>query len=181
MPGLRLRFAGGMALMILVYTGNGKGKTSACAGQALRALGQNLRVAFGQFMKKDVRAGEQVMLERLLGENFRAGGRGFFRREEEREEHRAAALTLLEWARERLPHLDMLLLDESLYALRAGLLERAEVAALLEEARAASCHLVLSGRDAPQWLMDMADLVTEMGEIKHPAQSGVSAQRGIEF
>ena len=101
--------------------------------------------------------------------------------EEEREEHRAAALTLLEWARERLPHLDMLLLDESLYALRAGLLERAEVEALLEEARAASCHLVLSGRDAPQWLMDMADLVTEMGEIKHPAQSGVSAQRGIEF
>ena len=167
--------------MILIYTGNGKGKTSACVGQALRALGQDLRVGFGQFMKKDVHAGEQVMLQRLLGENYRAGGRGFFRKEEEREEHRAAALTLLEWARERLPRLDMLLLDESLYALRAGLLERAEVEALLRRARAADCHLVLSGRDAPQWLMDMADLVTEMGEIKHPAQSGVKAQRGIEF
>lgn len=167
--------------MILIYTGNGKGKTSACVGQALRALGQGLRVGFGQFMKKDVRAGEQIMLERLLGENFRAGGRGFFRREEEREEHRAAALTLLGWARGQLPHLDMLLLDEILYALRAGLLERAEVETLLSEARTAGCHLVLSGRDAPQWLMDMADLVTEMGEIKHPAQSGVKAQRGIEF
>ncbi|WP_296305796.1 cob(I)yrinic acid a,c-diamide adenosyltransferase [uncultured Desulfovibrio sp.] len=167
--------------MILIYTGNGKGKTSACVGQALRALGQELRVGFGQFMKKDVRAGEQVLLERLLGENFRAGGRGFFRREEEREEHRAAARTLLSWARERLPRLDMLVLDESLYALRAGLLERAEVEALLREARELSCHLVLSGRDAPQWLMDMADLVTDMGEVKHPAQSGVKAQRGIEF
>lgn len=167
--------------MILIYTGNGKGKTSACVGQALRALGQDLRVGFGQFMKKDVRAGEQVLLERLLGENFRAGGRGFFRREEEREEHRAAALTLLAWARERLPRLDMLLLDESLYALRAGLLERAEVEALLREAREASCHLVLSGRDAPQWLMDMADLVTDMGEVKHPSRQGVAAQRGIEF
>lgn len=167
--------------MILIYTGNGKGKTSACVGQALRALGQELRVGFGQFMKKDVRAGEQVLLKRLLGENFRAGGRGFFRREEEREEHRAAARTLLSWARERLPRLDMLVLDESLYALRAGLLERAEVEALLREARELSCHLVLSGRDAPQWLMDMADLVTDMGEVKHPAQSGVKAQRGIEF
>lgn len=167
--------------MILIYTGNGKGKTSACVGQALRALGQELRVGFGQFMKKDVRAGEQVLLERLLGENFRAGGRGFFRREEEREEHRAAARTLLSWARERLPRLDMLVLDESLYALRAGLLERAEMEALLREARELSCHLVLSGRDAPQWLMDMADLVTDMGEVKHPAQSGVKAQRGIEF
>lgn len=167
--------------MILIYTGNGKGKTSACVGQALRALGQELRVGFGQFMKKDVRAGEQVLLERLLDENFRAGGRGFFRREEEREEHRAAARTLLSWARERLPRLDMLVLDESLYALRAGLLERAEVEALLREARELSCHLVLSGRDAPQWLMDMADLVTDMGEVKHPAQSGVKAQRGIEF
>lgn len=167
--------------MILIYTGNGKGKTSACAGQALRALGQNLRVGFGQFMKKDVRAGEQVMLERLLGDDFRAGGCGFFRREEERAEHRAAALTLLAWARERLPRLDMLLLDESLYALRAELLERVELEALLREARAAGCHLVLSGRDAPQWLMDMADLVTDMGEVKHPARNGVPAQRGIEF
>ena len=167
--------------MILIYTGNGKGKTSACVGQALRALGQELRVGFGQFMKKDVRAGEQVLLERLLGENFRAGGRGFFRREEEREEHRAAARTLLSWARERLPRLDMLVLDESLYALRAGQRQPAEGEALVRVARDHSCHLVLSGRDAPQWLMDMADLVTDMGEVKHPAQSGVKAQRGIEF
>ena len=77
--------------MILVYTGTGKGKTSACVGQALRALGQNMRVAFGQFMKKDVGAGEQVMLARLLGADFLAGGKGFLRREEDVPAHRRAA------------------------------------------------------------------------------------------
>ena len=64
--------------MILVYTGNGKGKTSACAGQALRALGQGLEVRFAQFIKQDVGAGEQRLLRRLLGEGFFPGGEGFF-------------------------------------------------------------------------------------------------------
>lgn len=167
--------------MLLIYTGNGKGKTSACVGQALRAVGQDFRVGFGQFIKRDGQAGEQRMLARLLGDDFCAGGLGFFRREEERPAQRAAALRLLEWAMERLPRLDMLLLDESLYALRAGLLEREEVERLIGAARAASCHLVLSGRDAPDWLTDMADLVTVMEEVKHPAARGVAAQRGIEF
>ena len=167
--------------MILIYTGNGKGKTSACVGQALRAVGQDLRVGFGQFIKRDVQAGEQRMLARLLGDDFCAGGLGFFRREEERPAQRAAALRLLEWAEQRLPRLDMLVLDESLYALRAELIARAEVERLVAAARAASCHLVLSGRDAPDWLVDMADLVTSLTEVKHPAARGVSAQRGIEF
>lgn len=167
--------------MLLVYTGDGKGKTCACVGQALRAAGQDLRVGFGQFLKRDVRAGEQVMLERLLKENFCAGGLGFFRREEERPAHRAAALRLLAWAAERLPRLDMLLLDESLYALRAGLLAREEVEELVRAARAHDCHLVLSGRDAPDWLVEAADLVTRMDEVKHPAAAGVPARKGIEF
>lgn len=167
--------------MILIYTGNGKGKTSACVGQALRALGQDLRVAFGQFLKRDVRAGEQILLDRLLKDDFCAGGLGFFRREEERPAHRAAALRLLDWATERLPRLDMLLLDESLYALRAGLIEREELESLVRAARTQDCHLVLSGRDAPDWLVDAADLVTRMDEVKHPAAAGVPAQKGIEF
>lgn len=70
--------------MILVYTGNGKGKTSACVGQAVRALGQNMTVAFGQFMKRDGQAGEQRMLAQWLGPRFLAGGEGFLRREEDR-------------------------------------------------------------------------------------------------
>ena len=75
----------------------------------------------------------------------------------------------------------MLILDECLYALDAGILTRQEVEALMAETRAAGCHLVLSGRNAPDWLLREADLVTEMGEIKHPWRAGVKAAPGIEF
>lgn len=167
--------------MILVYTGEGKGKTSACAGQALRALGQGMTVAFGQFMKRDCGAGEQIMLRQLLGPRFRPGGLGFLRREEERPAHRAAAAELLAWAREQLPQADMLVLDESLYALGAGILTREELAPLLADARGAGRHLVLSGRGLPDWLAREADLVTEMRERKHPWRKGVPAAPGIEF
>ena len=136
--------------MIIVYTGNGKGKTSACIGQAMRALGRDFAVGFGQFMKQPGCAGEQTVLARLLGDDFLAGGKGFLRREEDRPAHREAALATLDWARQRLE-------------------------------RRARCHLVLSGRDAPDWLVETADLVTEMGEIKHPWRAGIKAAPGIEF
>ncbi|MDE6735074.1 MAG: cob(I)yrinic acid a,c-diamide adenosyltransferase [Desulfovibrio sp.] len=170
--------------MILVYTGDGKGKTSACAGQALRALGQGLAVAFGQFMKRDCGAGEQVMLRRLLGPRFRPGGLGFLRHEEERPAHRAAAGELMVWAREQAAEVDMLVLDEALYALGAGILTRGELAPLIAGARGfrdAGRHLVLSGRGLPEWLAEEADLVTEMQERKHPWRKGIPAARGIEF
>ena len=170
--------------MILVYTGEGKGKTSACAGQALRALGQGMAVAFGQFMKRDCGAGEQIMLSRLLGARFRAGGLGFLRHEEDRPAHRAAAAKLMDWAREQAEEVDMLILDEALYALGAGILTREELSPLLTGARGAhgeDHHLVLSGRGLPDWLAEAADLVTEMQERKHPWRKGVPACRGIEF
>lgn len=167
--------------MLLIYTGDGKGKTCACVGQAVRALGQGLSVAFGQFMKRHGQAGEQRMLAQWLGDRFLAGGEGFLRRKEDRPAHRAAALRVLAWAREQLSSADMLILDETLYALGAGILEREEVESLLAEARAQNRHLVLSGRNAPDWLIEAADLVTEMGEIKHPWRAGVKAAPGIEF
>lgn len=132
--------------MIIVYTGNGKGKTSACIGQAMRALGRDFAVGFGQFMKQPGCAGEQTVLARLLGDDFLAGGKGFLRREEDRPAHREAALATLDWARQRLERLDLLVLDETLYALKAGILERSEVEGLMDAARRARCHLVLSGR-----------------------------------
>ncbi|MEG2171935.1 MAG: cob(I)yrinic acid a,c-diamide adenosyltransferase, partial [Desulfovibrionaceae bacterium] len=149
--------------MIIVYTGHGKGKTSACVGQAVRALGQDMTVAFAQFMKKDGQAGEQRMLTRLLGENFLAGGCGFLRKPEERPKHREAALATLAWALERMPHADMLVLDESVYALNADILTRTEVEGVLAKAREYATHVVLSGRNSPEWLNNAADLVTEMG------------------
>ena len=167
--------------MILVYTGDGKGKTSACTGQAVRALGQGMKVAFGQFMKRDGQAGEQAMLSQWLGPRFVAGGLGFLRKDEDRPAHRQAALRMLDWAREQLAHVDMLVLDESLYALGAGILERQELEQMIAMARAQGRHLVLSGRNAPDWLIETADLVTSMTEIKHPWRTGVKAAPGIEF
>ncbi len=167
--------------LILVYTGNGKGKTSACVGQAVRAMGQGLKLAFVQFMKRDEQAGEQQMLHKLLGENFFAGGLGFFRNEEERPPHREAAINALAWVSARIKDMDMLILDESLYALHAGLLDKTEIEALVLKAKEHKTHLVFSGRNAPDWLVQMAHLVTEMGEIKHPWQQGIKASKGIEY
>jgi cob(I)alamin adenosyltransferase len=167
--------------MILVYTGSGKGKTSACLGQAVRALGRGLSVAFAQFMKQDDRAGEQVFLRERLGDDFRAGGAGFFRREEDRPAHRQAALETLAWARSRLPRTDVLILDESLYALGHGLITREELLELFAASRRHGRHLVLSGRGFPQDLLDEVDLVTDLREIKHPWQQGLPAVAGLDF
>jgi cob(I)alamin adenosyltransferase len=167
--------------MILVYTGSGKGKTSACLGQAVRALGRGLRVAFAQFMKQDGQAGEQIFLRERLGDDFRAGGAGFFRREEDRPAHRQAALETLAWARERLPLADVLILDESLYALGHGLISREELLDVFAEARRHGKHLVLSGRGFPRDMLGDVDLVTELREIKHPWQQGLPATAGLDF
>lgn len=167
--------------MILIYTGNGKGKTLASVGQAIRAFGQGLRVAFGQFMKRPDQAGEQKVLQKLIGEYFYAGGKGFFRREETRKEHRESALDVLRWAKEVLPVVDLLVLDESLYALGSGLLQPEEIQELVALARDSGTHLVLSGRGLPDWLLAEADLITEMTERLHPYATGRKAEPGIEY
>lgn len=167
--------------MLLIYTGNGKGKTSATVGQAIRAIGQGFKVAFAQFMKSDVKAGEQIILERELGDNFLIGGCGFYRNEAEKQKHRAAALEVLDWVREKAAGLDMLLLDEALYALGSGLLEKDELVDLIELCRKHNTHLVLSGRGAPEWLVAEADTVSELLPVKHHYDSGIKAQKGIEF
>lgn len=168
--------------MLLIYTGQGKGKTSACVGQALRALGQGLRVGFGQFMKHDGLAGEQTMLSQMLGENFLASGAGFYRNPAEFARHRAAAQTLLAWAAERLAAgLDMLILDEALYALGHELISQDEVQCLVDQCCAARTHLVLSGRGAPDWLVQQADIVSEINVVRHIFAQGGTACKGIEF
>ena len=181
MPLVRRADSGSMEIMILVYTGDGKGKTTACVGQTIRALGQNMVVAFGQFMKRGGQAGEQAMLARLLGDRFLAGGLGFLRNDADRPAHRQAALQVLAWAQAQLAEVDMLVLDECLYALGSGIVERQELEQLVAAARAQGRHLVLSGRNAPDWLVEAADLVTSMTEIKHPWRTGIKAAPGIEY
>lgn len=168
--------------MLILYTGPGKGKTSAAVGQTIRARGQKLRTAFGQFLKKNGEAGEQSLLAELLGENFLAGGVGFYRRKEEYPAHRKAGEAVLAWARERLERgLDLLVLDEALYALGLEIVTAQELRSLLDLAAKRSTHVVLTGRNPPEWLFNRADLVTTMEESKHPFQRGQGAARGIEY
>ena len=176
--------------MIIIYTGNGKGKTSACVGQAIRARGQGFDVLFAQFMKSGNVAGEQRLLAQLLGDAFFCNGKGFYRgRAEEFAAHRAAVEQTLAWARKRLEASPqslpcpgrMLILDEALYALGHGLLEEAELRGLMELCRKREIHLVLSGRGLPDWLKDEADLISEIQEVKHPLSTGEKALAGIEF
>ena len=167
--------------MLIVYTGNGKGKTSAAVGQAIRAHGQGIRVAFGQFFKRGGQAGEQAVLEALLGANFFASGEGFFKNEADRPRHREAALCLLEWADRQLETAGLLVLDESVYALGSGLVSEEELTRCMEKAQKAGAHLVLTGRNAPEWLIQRADIVSSIQEVKHVFKESGRAVKGIEY
>ncbi len=167
--------------MIIIYTGNGKGKTSASIGQTVRAYGNGMNVCFVQFMKSNIKAGEQLFLRNILQNNYHIGGKGFFRKEEDRPIHRKAALACLQWLDEHKERADMLVCDEILYAFHAGLVQREEIEKLLGYCKEHSKHLVLSGRYAPEWLIEKADIVSEICEIKHACKQGVPAQKGIEF
>lgn len=167
--------------MLLLYTGNGKGKTSACVGQAIRALGHGLPVAFAQFIKRPDTAGEQILLRQLLGRNFFPGGLGFYRRgAPEAQAHLDAAHAVAAWAQERIGEADVLILDECLYALHLNLLSSQKMMDILAGCRAHGTHLVLSGRHAPEWLVEKADTVTEMKAVRHAFTAGAAALKGID-
>lgn len=169
--------------LLIVYTGEGKGKTTAAFGLALRAWGRNLRVLIIQFIKEDCAAGEQKAVACLDSRiELRTAGMGFTRRGGKQELHREKAEEALTMACQEAASgkWDMLILDEVLYAVSFGLLPEAEVMSLAE-GRPKSLHLVLTGRGASAALMEAADLVTEMRCIRHPLQNGVTAQEGIEF
>ena len=177
--------------LIIVYTGNGKGKTTAALGAVLRALGHGWRVLVIQFFKGDwpVVFGEVEMGKRLAPQlQVLQLGKGFVKFMGDRkpfEEHRAAAQEALKVAKEQIASAtyDLIVLDEIIYAMgyaEVQLITLADVLALLD-AKPPALHLVLTGRDAPQALIDRADLVTEMREIKHPWQQKIPAQEGIDY
>lgn len=166
--------------LIIVHTGDGKGKTTAALGLAIRAFGAGLKVLILQFIKGVRRSGELEALD-ALGIEVRQLGLGFTSKGE-LDEHKAAAQAAIESARKEILSgaWDLIILDEINYAVKFGLLSAAEVLELIT-IRPPQLHLVFTGRDALPELIDAADLVTEMKLIKHPFQSGVAAQAGIEF
>lgn len=172
--------------LILVHTGDGKGKTTAGLGLALRAWGSGLRVLILQFIKGGWKYGELEAIERL-GQldgriEIRPLGLGLMRSDEDREKHiRAAAKALQESERMMVSgQYDLIIFDEINYAVKFGLISLDDVLALLDK-KPEKLHVLLTGRDARPELIERADLVTEMKLVKHPYQQGIKAQKGIEF
>lgn len=172
--------------LILVHTGDGKGKTTAGLGLALRAWGSGLRVLILQFIKGGWKYGELEAIERL-GQldgriEIRPLGLGLMRSDEDREKHiRAAAKALQESERMMVSgQYDLIIFDEINYAVKFGLISHDDVLALLDK-KPEKLHVLLTGRDARPELIERADLVTEMKLVKHPYQQGIKAQQGIEF
>jgi len=169
--------------LIQVYTGNGKGKTTASFGLALRAIGRGLRVYIVQFIKGGFDYGELYIADKLPGMTLKAFGRGKFVSEKKpdkidvdlaREALREAQKAI------RSGEVDVLILDEINVALNLKLVEIEEVLKLIKE-KPEHMEIVLTGRSAPVEIVQAADLVTEMIEIKHPYNAGFKARKGIEY
>ena len=179
--------------LVIVHTGDGKGKTTAALGLALRAFGDGLRVLILQFIKGGQKYGELTALARLAEHSAEGNdstgkivikqcGKGFTKRGGSEEEHKAAATAALHEAQRAIKsgEWDMVILDEINYAVKFGLVAEVDVLELAD-IRPKKIHLVFTGRDALPALVERADLVTEMRAVKHPFQSGITAQKGIEF
>jgi cob(I)alamin adenosyltransferase len=171
--------------LLIVHTGNGKGKTTCALGLLMRAAGRGLKCCMIQFMKsRNDRYGEHVSAEKL-GIEVHTMGDGFTWDTKNPEQDIKTARDTWNLCVEKLrsTDYDMLVFDELVYVLSYKWLPVDEIITELTAARASqpALHIVVTGRDAPPELIEAADLVTEMTEIKHPFNAGIRAQQGIEF
>ena len=171
--------------LILINTGPGKGKTTAAMGTALRAVGNGMRVLMIQFLKGSWHYGELDAVK-AFGDNFvlKQMGRGFVKVGGAETDPEDVRLVEAAWAEARdaiySGDWDMVVLDEINYAIGYGMLDQAIVAEALRQ-RPEMVHVILTGRNAHPLLVELADTVTEMREMKHAYQKGILAQRGIEY
>jgi cob(I)alamin adenosyltransferase len=171
--------------LIIIHTGNGKGKTTAAMGMALRAVGHQFRCLMIQFIKGTWTYGELEAVKKLhpYFEIVRMG-KGFIRFDQggPKAEDLQAVQETWRYFLEQMHsgRYELIILDEINYVIDYQLLPLAEVVAALQN-KPANLHLILTGRNAKPELLDLADLVTEMKEIKHPYQRGIKAQKGIEY
>lgn len=170
--------------LVIVNTGDGKGKSTAAFGTALRAAGAGMKVLIVQFMKGTWKYGEKAAFEKL-GVELVARGAGFTWDTKDRAKDVATAHEAWDFARERIDSgaYDVVVLDEINYVLGYGFLEVEPVVAYLRQRieRKAPGHLILTGGNAPQALVEVADTVTEMRKVKHAFDAGYLAVRGLEF
>jgi cob(I)alamin adenosyltransferase len=169
--------------LIMVHTGHGKGKTTAALGLAFRALGHGLPVCIIQFIKGTWKYGELKSAERFADLlELHVVGEGFTWKSQDPEADHRAAREGWALARERIEagRHHLIVLDEFTYVLNLKMVDEKEAIACLQQ-KPAAMHILVTGRDAPASLIDIADLVTDMREAKHPFKAGIKAQKGIEF
>ena len=170
--------------LLIVHTGKGKGKSTAAFGMVFRAIGHGFKVGVVQFVKGAWSTGERDVLDKFPEQvTIKAMGEGFTWETQDKTRDIAAARAGWEKAKEliRDPSIRFVLLDEINIALRYDYLDVAEVVTFLTTEKPPLTHVVLTGRNAKEELIEIADLVTEMTLIKHPFRSGVKAQPGVEF
>ena len=170
--------------LVIVNTGHGKGKSTAAFGVVLRAWGRGLRICVVQFIKSETGKWGEVKAAQKLGIDWLSTGDGFTWLSKVMDETTARAQHAWSLAQEKIAiaAYDLIVLDEFTYPLHFGWLDLQEVINWLKENKPPMLHLIITGRDAPQELIEFADLVTEMKEIKHPyEEQGIPAQAGIEF
>lgn len=169
--------------LLIVYTGHGKGKTTAALGVLLRAWGQRFHPCVIQFIKTETGSWGEVKAAKKLGIEWHKMGDGFTRLSRDMNETVAKSVRAWQLAQEKIAggEYDLIILDEFTYPLNSGWLDVNDVVAWLQAHKPEMLHLIITGRDAPQALVDAADLVTVMGKSKHPFDVGIRAQKGIEF
>ncbi len=179
--------------LVIIHTGEGKGKTTSALGLALRAWGNGLHILIIQFIKGGQHYGELDAISALQSvESETTGhieihqcGKGFTQRKTKNtnmDDHIKAAHNALNTAAYEMNsgNWDMIILDEICYAIKFNLIDLNDVVEIFNQ-KPSQLHLVLTGRDAPKELISKADLVTEMKLVRHPYQHGIKAQKGIEF
>jgi len=168
--------------LVILYTGNGKGKTTAALGLLLRAWGRGMKVVMLSFIKSETANFGEEQAAHKLGIELIPLGAGFTWLSKDIEKDKALARRCWELCKEKIGSgaYDVVVLDEVTYPISYGWLDIDEVIDTLRR-RPPDLHVVLTGRDAPQKLIDFADLVTEMREVKHPFQAGEKAQPGVDF
>jgi len=168
--------------VLVVNTGNGKGKSSSAFGMVARALGHGMRVAVVQFIKGSFATGEEAFFRRQPGVEYHVMGEGFTWETRDADRDRRAALAAWKLAAGFLsdPGLQLVVLDELNIALKLGLVPLDDVLTAVQ-ARPQNQHVVITGRGAPQPLIEIADTVTEMRPVKHAFDAGIKAQKGIEL
>ena len=168
--------------LVIINTGNGKGKTTAALGMLFRAWGNDMKVVMLQFLKSpDSKTGERQAAQRI-GIEVVTGGAGFVFDPDDDRGHKAAAIDQWQTAKVKIGSgkYDMVILDELTYPLQFGWISVDEVIEVLKK-RPVNLHVVITGRNAPQALIDFADTAVEVSDIKHHFNNGIKAQPGIEF